>query len=214
MKKGVLSLVVLVCLLFSAMNIQASGSPSAQSIPQNEPTKSLNQQNLPPEIDLKNAKVLSVRTFTQKEVDKDGVEWTDTCTEYKVSVPVKKDVRQDKNSASALSTLPDIEASVQSWVGTNADRTYVRYYGRCYTTMEVSSEMNMALLWWTGSTYLVEAYQPTYYATGTAVATPIYVFVHPSTGYWKSRNTYLCTAPEHTSLAGTIYSGDLYIEPY
>lgn len=216
MKKGILSLVVLVCLMFSVVSAHASENLPGQSTPQNELTKSLNQQkqNLPPEIDLKNAKVLSVRTFTQKEVDKDGIEWTDTCTEYTVSVPVKKNVSQDKDSVSTLSELPDIKASVQSWVGTDANRTYVRYYGRIYTDFEVSSQMDMALLWWAGTYYLVEAAQPTYYATGTAVATPIYIFRDPTTGYWKSRNAFLCTAPQHTDAKGTAYSADLYVEPY
>ncbi len=216
MKKRILSLVVLMCLMFSIVCVHASENLSGQSIPQHELTESLSQQKqtLTPEIDLKNAKVLSVRTFTQKEVDKDGVEWTDTCTEYNVSVPVKKDVNQDKASVPTLSEIPDIKASVQSWVGTDANRTYVRYYGRIYTDFEVSSQMDMALLWWTGTYYLVEAAQPTYYATGTAVATPIYVFREPTTGYWKSRNAFLCTAPQHTDAKGTAYSADLYVETY
>jgi len=75
--------------------------------------------------------------------------------------------------------------------------------------------MTEALLYWPpvgGSGWIVETTRPTYTATGTALATPIYYEVLPDYGYWKSRNTFFVSAPGYESKSGNAYSPQVTID--
>lgn len=150
------------------------------------------------ELSLSYIKIL--KQYTKKGIDKNGIEWTDEVTVYNVQMtPVnsKNGDNGDISSKTTLATLPPINAEIQACVGKNSLNTYVRYYGRCYADLLVTAQMTMSLLYMppTGGNWIIQATQPTYTATGTAVATPIYVYRWPDWGYWMSRNTFSVLAP-------------------
>ncbi len=213
--KKILSMILILSFMISMFTCVNASSDNSSKISKPE--------MLVPVIDNKNLELKLVKTYTTKEKDKDGIEWTDTVYRYQVTRINNETNTQNKNdgaqssNANVTAELPPIDARIESVVGTDSNRTYIRYYGRCYSEYPVTANMSMALLSWVGDVinkWIVEDSQPTYTNTGTALATPIYVYRYPTLGMWMSRNQFTLSAPDYKPTSGTAYSGQLYVEPY
>lgn len=176
-----LTLMMFLVLFFTFLTI-ANAFPNEQ-LTINEPIKPVL------EIDNKNIKIDLIKTYIIKQRDEEGREWTDRVARYKVTI------LQDDNSVQNKATTLPLDAYVESVIGTDAFYNYIRYYGTCYSNIPVTINMTEALLWWSGSGWLTEQQQPTYTGSGTAIATPIYLFRWPTLGIWRSRNVFYLMSP-------------------
>lgn len=166
----------------------------------------------PPDIVFqdKNATLKNVKTFTVNGKDENGRDYVDNVTQYQFSLQEKNGTNEA--TVTATTTLPPINAKVESVLRVYNNSTDLSYFGRCYAPVPVTATMSCALLWWGSDTWLVEQQSPPYARAGTAVATPIYTFRNATTGYWQSRNVFNLSAPDYLPTSGKAYSGSHYID--
>lgn len=116
------------------------------------------------------------------------------------------------NSEIVPNDITPVVAYVDAYV-TLTSSGILYYNGDVTADYPINAQLTMSLLWALGSSWQQVATQKPYYGTGTAIYTPLYLYLDKTIGSYMSRNYYVLSAPGHAEVIGTMYSSQIHIWP-